>query len=41
MDGLVERFAMRQLYWDDIAVDEETLKPQKEVEKIVKGVLSI
>ena len=41
MDGLVERFVMRQLYWSDIAIDENTLKPQKEVERIVKGVLNI
>ena len=41
MNGLVERFVMRQLYWSDIAIDENTLKPQKEVERIVKGVLNI
>ena len=41
LDALHERFVMRQLYWDDIAIDEETLKPQKEVDKIVKGVLGI
>lgn len=41
MNGLLERFSLRQLYWNDIAVDENTLKSQKEVERIVKGVLGV